>query len=102
MIDLFFQGGVLFMSILTLLLIGMVYGHFTNKSFTKTLGQLALVIGVLGQCIGLYDMFVGIESMGGNVSTSLLAGGLKVSMISTLYGLTIYTLYLILSLRKSN
>jgi len=98
MFTLFFQGGPLFMSLLTLILLGVIYAHFTRKIYSKTLSVMALVLGVLGQCIGLYDMFIGIESMGGEVSGALLAGGLKVSMISTIYGLLIYSLHLLLTL----
>jgi len=98
MVTLFLQVGPLFMSLLTLILLGVIYAHFTRKPYSNTLGVMALFMGVLGQCIGLYNMFIGIESMGGEVSRALLAGGLKVSMISTFYGLLIYSLNLLLSL----
>ena len=57
----------------------------------KSLGLLALVLGMLGQFIGLFGAFGVIES-GMNISPALLAGGLKVSMITTIYGMIIFLL----------
>ena len=111
--DLFYMGGPLFMGLLTALLIVMlawaIY-HFSpmlvKKEFDvtktrsrlkhiKTIGSFALVTGILGQLIGLYGAFAGIEQAGG-VSPAMLAGGLKVSMITTFYGFLIYLLSLVI------
>ena len=89
MIDLFYMGGPLFMGILTLIFIGTWVAAFRGKAAVKELGQLALAFGFFGQLLGLYGAFEGIESMGG-VSQAMLAGGLKVSSITALYGLFIY------------
>ena len=61
----------------------------------KTIGTFALVFGIVGQLLGLYQAFGAIEEMGG-VSPALLMGGLKVSMITTFYGITIFLISLIL------
>ena len=55
-------------------------------SLVLHLGVFSAVWGVLGQAIGLYDAMKVIESVGG-VSPALLAGGLKVSFIVTIFGL---------------
>lgn len=55
----------------------------------KSWGLFALVFGILGQLIGLYQAFIAIEQAGA-ISPALLAGGLKVSMITTLYGILIF------------
>ena len=61
----------------------------------KSVGLFGLVFGILGQLIGLYSAFVQIQAMG-NVSPAILAGGIKVSMITTIYGVTIFLIaYLI-------
>ncbi len=111
--QLFYEGGVLFMSILTVILIVLVAwavyhfipvllkgGGSTAKSrarlkHIKTIGSFALVFGIFGQLIGLYEAFSAIQNMGG-VSPALLMGGLKVSMITTFYGIIIYLFSLIL------
>ena len=102
--NLFNMGGVLFMSLLSIELLVMTI--FVIKSFlakedkqkhvdtAKSVGLLALVTGVLGQLIGLYDALKAIEVMG-QVSPAMLAGGIKVSMITTLYGLLIYVISLL-------
>ena len=77
------------MSILTLLLIGVVYAAFQRKAIPKEFGLAALAFGFLGQLIGLLGAFEAIEAAGG-VSQSILAGGLKVSSITSIYGLMIY------------
>lgn len=100
------------MSILTLIFIAMMIVAVVNgrSAFTgdtdtelairrigyiKSVGLFGLIFGILGQLIGLYSAFSAIEQVG-SVSPALLAGGLKVSTITTLYGLFIYVLsYLI-------
>ena len=111
--DLFYMGGPLFMGLLTGLLILLVAWslyHFlpvvvkksvdVSKSRSKlkhikTIGAFALVTGILAQLIGLYSAFAAIEEMGG-VSPAMLMGGLKVSMLTTFYGIVIYLLSLLL------
>lgn len=63
----------------------------------KSVGTLGLVVGILGQLIGLFSAFSALETLTG-VSTAVLASGLKVSLITTLYGLLIYIVYLVFSL----
>lgn len=112
MIELFYMGGPLFMSILTLLLLANVawityhtlaaMAKSNNKekslellSYSKSIGTFALVTGILGQLIGLYSAFSVIES-GMDVSPAMVYGGIKVSMITTLYGVFIYLISLLL------
>lgn len=111
--NLFYMGGPLFMGILTSILIIMVAWsifHFlpvllkkdsniektrARLKHIKTIGTFALVTGILGQLIGLYYAFAAIEQAG-DISPSLVMGGLKVSMITTLYGIFIYLISLLL------
>lgn len=107
MTDLFFAGGPLFMGILTLLLLiicAMAVYQFIQISrgnvehettfrhrltYIKSLGLFSLVFGIFTQLLGLYQAFSAIE-MAGDVSPAILMGGLKVSMISTMYGMIIF------------
>lgn len=107
MIELFYLGGQLFMGILTTIFLTIfsfsIYQAIRiadNKlanpvadrhlfGYIKSLGLFALVTGFLGQLIGLYSAFDSIEEMGG-VSQEMLVGGLKVSSITSLYGLVIF------------
>jgi hypothetical protein len=99
MMDLFYQGGPLFMGILTFLLLGVLW-TFWKGGPLKELGLLALATGILGQLLGLYDASTVLESFeetqGFIASQGILAGGLKVSLTTTLYGLVIYIVSLAL------
>ena len=97
MLDLFYQGGPLFMTVLTILLLGVIVCFWKFPEWIKEVGLLALSFGILGQIIGLYSAFKAIEQMG-QVSQEMMAGGLKVSSITTMYGLVIYIISLILRL----
>ena len=55
----------------------------------KSTGVFALATGILGQLIGLYSAFSMIQETGA-VSPEILMGGLRVSMITTLYGMIIF------------
>lgn len=113
MTNLFYMGGPLFMGILSLLFLVILsmaifraiqiqkndVDHETTfrhrLSYIKSIGLFTLVTGIFGQLIGLYQAFSAIERVG-DVSPALLAGGLKVSMITTLYGIAIFLIsYLI-------
>ena len=61
----------------------------------KTIGSFAFIFGILGQLIGLYQVFGAIQELG-DVAPALLMGGLKVSMITTFYGFLIYMLALLI------
>jgi hypothetical protein len=111
--DLFFMGGSLFMSILTVLLIIMtawILYHFffalnsqtVNREnalrklqYGKSIGLFALIIGISGQLIGFYSAFSAIERAS-DISPVLVYGGIKVSLIPTLYGISIYLISLLL------
>lgn len=102
MIELFQMGGMLFMSILTIELVAVIVlaaKNLLNKqgktTMIKSVGLLAMITGVLGQLIGLFSAFEAIQQMG-SVSPGMLAGGLKVSMITTIYGAIIYLISILI------
>jgi len=105
MLDLLFQGGPLLMGTLSILLLwilvlsvkqGMrIFDSQSKDSIKqinriKTIGAIALVIGVLGQLIGLYSAFGLIEASEQGISQQILMGGLRVSLITSIYGLIIF------------
>lgn len=108
--SLFQMGGVLFMSILTILFICVLVTttiywmkkvpSTKNLDLIKSVGLLALIVGILGQMIGLFSAFQTIEEMG-SVSPKMMAGGLKVSSITTIYGMIIYLISLMLWIGSS-
>tara|TARA_Y100000992_G_C21264709_1_gene493319 strand:+ start:938 stop:1237 length:300 start_codon:yes stop_codon:yes gene_type:complete len=97
MINLFFEGGVLFMSIISIFLVMTGVSFYLHSDKLKTYGNLALSTGILGSFIGLYSAFITIQQVG-NVSPSVLAGGLRVALICTMYGILVYIISRILYL----
>lgn len=107
------MGGTLFMSILTILLVIMITwilyhfiaGYSSKESnleivlrrmgYGKSIGLFAMITGIFGQLIGFYEAFSAIENAG-DISPGLVYGGIKVSMITTLYGISIYLISLML------
>lgn len=65
--------------------------HRPMVNLVLQLGILSFFVGVLSQAIGLIEAFQVIEQVG-DVSPAMLAGGLKVSMIASVYGLIILTI----------
>lgn len=115
MIDLLFEGGILFMSILTITLtvsLSLAIFHLIKKTqdenqlaLIKSVGLFALVFGILGQFIGLYGALQHISQVE-SVSSAMLAGGIRVSSITSIYGMIIfilsYLMWFILKLISSN
>lgn len=106
MTDLFFKGGILFMSILSVLfslILGLVIvviyhikqGYTDTKRFSllvswlKELGILAFVFGILAQLISLFSAFkaLGLGEVEANIE--VITSGLKVSLIPLGYGVLI-------------
>ena len=101
------MGGPFFMAILTLLfciiLALSIYNlilisredykdiNETRKKlrYIRSVGVFALVCGFLGQMLGLYHA-LGVIEQAPEISPGVMAGGLKVSMISPLYGIIIF------------
>ncbi|HCE58709.1 MAG TPA: hypothetical protein DER09_13000 [Prolixibacteraceae bacterium] len=108
----FYTGGPLIMGTITVILIVMIAWaifHFLpvliNKEtdlkkslsrlkYIKTIGTFGMVSGFLGQLIGLYQVFDFLEKYG-DLSQSLIGGGLKVSLIPSIYGILIFLLSLL-------
>lgn len=109
LMQLYYEGGALFMFVITMAALLMlifsglkVFRMSVKKQFDQLqlnyiliFGSLALVIGILGQGIGLIHAMDSIEKAG-DISPALLAGGFKVSMIPPLYGLIIFFISLII------
>ena len=96
----FLEGGALFMSLILICLLLSIYfmvksfltlnkDKETSKRMLKHIadsGTLGLALGVLGAFIGLLTAFDVIEATGG-AAPSIIAGGLKVAILSPIFGL---------------
>ena len=60
-----------------------------------SVGILSLVLGIFGNLLGLYSALVAIKKAG-HVSMEVMAGGLKISLITPMYGFMIFILSLLI------
>ena len=96
----FMEGGALFMSLILICLLISIYFTVksilnikTNIEISKKMlkhisdsGTLGLALGVMGAFLGLITAFDALEASGA-AEPSILAGGLKVALLSPLFGL---------------
>lgn len=110
MIEFYNDGGVFFMGLLSVIVAIIIIISIINviiifrgknKNFLqnrkrinniKSIGFFALVIGLIGQLIGLFSAFKAIEIGSIEISTTIILNGIKVSMITTIYGFAIFSL----------
>ena len=99
-VDRFNEGGPVHMTLILICLILTIF--FLVKAFINSskddaqskkmrrlaaeAGLLGLVIGIFASIIGLILAFDAVEGIGGEISPALLAGGLKVSFLTVLFG----------------
>ncbi|MCF6359604.1 MAG: MotA/TolQ/ExbB proton channel family protein [Cyclobacteriaceae bacterium] len=106
MLTYFNEGGALFMGMLSIVFLVVFILSIKNAlvifskegdkekissqiSSIKSLGLFALVLGFLGQFLGLFQAFSFIAEVG-TISPAILASGLKVSSITSIYGMIIF------------
>jgi|TARA_B110000914_G_scaffold64819_1_gene56579 biopolymer transport protein ExbB/TolQ len=96
----FMEGGALFMSLILICLLISIYfivksilNIKTNIEISKKMlkhisdsGTLGLALGVMGAFLGLITAFDALEATGA-AEPSIVAGGLKVALLSPLFGL---------------
>ena len=111
MFKLFMQGGPGFMTILTVLLVGIFFAAWKAPRWIKEIGSFALVFGFLTLLIGIYQMFVALQQVAMDIgegvtgvfdliSPGVLFGGLKIALIPVFYGIIIYLISLVVCLIK--
>ena len=104
-VDRFNEGGPLFMSLILICLLAaltfLVFGFLSLKSniekskkmtrLSSDASLLGLVFGFLGSTIGMITAFDAIEAIG-DISTGMMAGGLKVAFLTTVFGCVTFIL----------
>ena len=92
--ELYQQGGVLFMSLITLCLVGVFLAAWKMPSRVKELGIAALVLGLVSWAVGMYQA-MGVLQINGDISPSVLLGGAKVALIAPIWGAIVYFISLV-------
>ena len=83
------------MSVMTLELIALLLAAWKAPGWVKEIGLLALITGILGTLAGLFDAAATIHAAG-DISTGLLWGGIRVALITALYGMVVYIVSLVI------
>jgi len=95
MFSLFIEGGVIYMTILTLMFIALFLAAWKAPAWVKEIGKMAAVLGVIAFFIGFIVAAGDVASWGG-ICQGILWGGLRVAFIAPTYGLLIYFVSLII------
>ena len=100
LINRFLEGGAFFMSLILICLLISIYfivkstlNIKTNNDISKKMlkhindsGILAMILGFLGAFLGLLSAFDILEATG-QAAPSIIAGGLKIALLSPIFGL---------------
>jgi len=92
---LFVEGGAPGMILITLLLICLLLAAWKAPRWVREIGIAALVVSVFWTLYGMYQIFK-ILPVYGDYSGEIVCGGFKVALISTLYGLIVYFISLVI------
>ncbi len=95
MLHLFIEGGPLYMGLLTIELVFLLIATWKAPAWVKEIGLMALITGILGTLIGMHQACDAIERAG-DISLNIMAGGMKVALITVIYGGLIYFASLII------
>ena len=93
--QLFVEGGLYWMIGISLFLIALFIAAWKAPRWVREIGIGALVFALFGTLLGLAQVFDAMQ-MFGDISTAVLCGGLKVTLIPTFYGLIVYFISLII------
>ena len=92
--EFFCAGNPLFMSLITLCLVGVFLAAWKMPSRVKELGLLALTLGIISFLVGVFQAnSVLIQTA--DISPVVLFGGLMAAVIAPIWGCTVYCISLI-------
>lgn len=84
------------MSLITILLIGLLFAAWKAPAWVKEIGIAAPVVSVICQAFSWYNAASALEMTAGDISPTLLWGGIKCSIVVLIYGLLVYLVSLII------
>ncbi|MBQ6073288.1 MAG: MotA/TolQ/ExbB proton channel family protein [Bacteroidales bacterium] len=93
MFKFFVEGGWAFMTVLTVLLAAIFFAAWKAPRWVKEIGSFALAFGFFGTILGLMQMFDVLSR--GPVPQEVICAGLKVNLITLIYGIIIYLVSLV-------
>ena len=101
LIAFFMEGGIGFMSVLTILLIAIFFAAWKAPRWVKEIGIFALAFGFLGQLLGVFQVLSALRDFSAENAAEIttftdlipfhvLFAGLKVTMNCLIYGVIVF------------
>lgn len=95
----FMEGGPWFITLLTLLLIALLFASWKAPAWVRIIGKASVVAGCFFTMVAIYQMADAI-SLVGDINYVILAEGIKSVVLPLCYGLLIDFLALVISLTQ--
>ena len=107
----FMEGGIGFMSVLTILLVAIFFAAWKAPRWVKEIGLFALLFGFLGHLLGVFQLLSVMRDIAAEkgsevtgitdlIPLRVLFGGLKVTLNCLIYGVIIYLVSLVVRVVK--
>lgn len=97
----FMAGGWHFMALITLTLVCALFAAWKAPAWVKTLGRIALAIGVLSFLMGVQDMVDCCAKVGNEIPFSVYCSGFKIALIAPIYSIIVYVIITIADMVRS-
>ena len=95
MIDFFVEGGLPWMSVLTIEFIGVLLAAWKAPGWVKEAGLIAFITGYIGTVLGFMQAAHDIVAAGG-IAPYIIWAGVRVALMTLLYGCLIYGVSLVI------
>ena len=97
--DYFMAGGPILMSVITILLIAILFAAWKAPAWVKDLGRFSFAVTLFLTAMGFFQIFDTI-AMYGEVSFRVLCSGFKVALIPFFYGLIVYAVSILITIAQ--
>ena len=98
--NLYVEGSVMWMTLITLALVGVLIAMWKAPKWVLELGLIGLATGMLGWLLGMCQACVAIIEAG-DISVGVICGGMKVALIAPIYGVIVYLISVLISFVQS-
>ena len=94
MSTLFYEGGLIFMSVITLILVLLLYAAWKAPAWVKEAGLVALAFGFFSCLLSVYVGFLTMSRV--DVESTIAFGGFRMALIPLMYGVIVYIISLVI------
>jgi hypothetical protein len=98
---LYVEGNVGLMTLVTLDLVAVLIATWKAPNWVKELGLVGLALGLLGSLAGCLQASTNII-LAGDISGTVLCGGIKVMLITTAYGVIVYLVSVVINMLQTS